>query len=105
MNPSPISRQFRHAKFAIVALALTAVVNASCSKQGSSKEATLSRANDAFAAGRYVEAEKDYREVLRLSPDDPVAVRQLGIIYEDQGQHLAAYPQLKKAAELEPGNL
>jgi tetratricopeptide (TPR) repeat protein len=84
---------------------LTAVASASCSKHDPSKDEILSRANDAFAAGQYAEAEKDYREVLRLSPADPVAVRQLGIIYEEQGQLLAAYPLLKKAAELEPDNL
>ena len=82
-----------------------AVANAGCSKHDPSKDEILSRANNAFAAGQYAEAEKNYREVLRLSPADPVAVRQLGIIYEDQGQLLAAYPQLKKAAELEPDNL
>jgi tetratricopeptide (TPR) repeat protein len=105
MNPSTTSRQYRHAKIAIVALSLTAVANASCSKQGPSKDETLSGANNAFAAGQYADAEKGYREVLRLSPTDPVAVRQLGIIYQDQGQLLAAYPLLKKAAELEPDNV
>ena len=52
-----------------------------------------------------VEAEKGYREVLRLRPDDPVAQRQLGIIYFDQGQLQQAYPLLKKSAELEPDNV
>jgi tetratricopeptide (TPR) repeat protein len=105
MSPTIASRQRRAATFAIFALALTAVANASCSKQGPSKDVLLSRANDAFAAGQYAEAEKDYREVLRLTPVDPVAVRQLGIIYEDQGRFVAAYPLLMKAAELEPDNL
>ena len=50
------------------------------------KEQLLSRAEDAFAAGQYDKAEKEYREVLRLAPDDPAALRQLGIIYFDQGQ-------------------
>ena len=51
------------------------------------------------------QAEKGYREVLRLRPDDPVAQRQLGIIYFDQGQLQQAYPLLKKSAELEPDNI
>jgi tetratricopeptide (TPR) repeat protein len=82
-----------------------ALATASCSEKAPTKDEMLSRANDAFAAGRYVEAEKDYREVLRLAPADPVAMRQLGLIYADQGELLAAYPALKKAAELEPDNL
>jgi tetratricopeptide (TPR) repeat protein len=105
MNPKITSPQYRPSTYAIFALALTAVVNASCSKRDLSKDEILSRANDAFAAGQYADAEKDYRAVLRLTPTDPVAVRQLGIIYADQGQLIAAYTQLKKAAELEPDNL
>ena len=35
------------------------------------KDEILSRANDAFAAGQYIKAEKDYREVLRVTPNDP----------------------------------
>jgi predicted Zn-dependent protease len=105
MNPTSALRRRRPAKFAILALALAAVANTGCSKHDPSKDEILSRANDAFAAGKYAEAEKAYRDVLQLTPADPVAVRQLGIIYSDRGQLLAAYPLLKKAAELEPDNL
>ena len=56
----------------------------------------LSRADAAFAAGQWDKAEKEYRKVLRLAPEDPTALRQLGRIYVDQGQILQAYPMLKK---------
>src|SRR5215467_13867274 len=44
----------------------------------------------------------DYRKVLSLAPEDQAALRQLGIIYVDQGQIIQAYPLLKKGAELQP---
>src|SRR5215467_5562895 len=44
----------------------------------------------------------DYRKVLSLAPEDQAALRQLGIIYVDQGQIIQAYPLLKKGAELKP---
>lgn len=84
------------------ALSAIAVVSFGCSKETPTKDQILSRAHDALAAGQYVKAEKDYREVLRLAPNNPVALRQLGTIYLDQGQLIQAYPPLKQAAELQP---
>src|SRR3954451_16150865 len=69
-------------------LAFLSLVSFGCSKPGPTKDEVLSRANEAFAAEQYGQAEKAYREVLRLVPTDPVALRQLGIIYFDQGQYL-----------------
>ena len=86
----------------VFALSLVAVASSGCAKEEPTKEQLLSRANDYFAAEQYDKAEKEYREVLRLAPDDPAALRQLGIIYFDQGQILQAYPLLKKSAELQP---
>jgi len=97
--------QRRSAKFAILALTLVAVANASCSKHAPNKDELLSRANDAYAAGKYSEAEKEYREVLRIASTDPVALRQLGIIYHDQGEFLQALPLLKRSAELLPNDM
>jgi tetratricopeptide (TPR) repeat protein len=81
---------------------LVAVASFGCAKEEVSKEQHLSRANEYFASQLYDKAEKEYREVLRLAPEDPAALRQLGIIYVDQGQILQAYPLLKKASELQP---
>ena len=86
----------------VFALSLVAVASAGCSKEEPTKDELLSRAKDAFAAEQYDKAEKDYRDVLRVAPEDPAALRQLGIIYLDQGQILQAYPLLKKSAELQP---
>ena len=85
-----------------LALSLVAIASFGCAKEQDSKEQHLSRANDYFAAEQYDKAEKEYRDVLRLAPEDPAALRQLGIIYLDQGQILQAYPLLKKSSELQP---
>src|SRR5215472_65866 len=86
----------------IFALCLTAVTSAGCSKDEPTKDELLSRAEAAFAAGQYAKAEMDYRKVLSRAPEDLAALRQLGIIYVDQGQITEAYPLLKKGAELQP---
>jgi len=86
----------------IFAFSLVAVASAGCSKEEPTKDQLLSRAKDAFAAGQYDNAEKQYRAVLRLAPEDPAALRQLGIIYLDQGQNPQAYLSLKKYSELQP---
>jgi Flp pilus assembly protein TadD len=85
----------------IIALSVTALTAVACSK-APTKEELLARAKEAVAAQNYVEAEKDYRAVLRLSPGDPAAVRELAAIYHNQRQLAQSYPLLKKAAELAP---
>ena len=65
----------------------------------------LSKANVAFEKAQFVEAEHEYREVLRLAPSDAVAQRQLGLLYFEQGQIRQAFPLLKRAADAEPDNL
>src|SRR5262245_22495032 len=76
-------------------LALCLVLaTAACSKKPT-KEQLLSRADAARAAEQYDKAEKEYREVLRLAPDDPAALRELTTIYLDQGQLAQAYPLIQ----------
>src|SRR6185369_12531645 len=86
----------------VLALSIAALAIAGCSEKAPTKDQILSRANEAFAAQRYIQAEKDYREVLRLAPDDPFAMRSLGILYSDQGQIVQAYPLPKKYSGLQP---
>ena len=94
----------RHNLRLILAASFLAVWSAGCSKEADTKETRLSRADGYFAEQQYQKAEKEYREALRLAPGDPVAERQLGIIYFEQGQLRQAYPLLKKSSELEPDN-
>jgi putative PEP-CTERM system TPR-repeat lipoprotein len=86
----------------IFAVCLAAIANVGCSKDEPTKEQLVSRADAAFAAGQWDKAETDYRKVLRLAPEESAALRQLGIIYLDQGQIVQAYPLLRKFAELQP---
>ena len=95
----------RHNLRLILAASFLALWSAGCSKEADTKETRLSRADGFFAEQQYQKAEKEYREALRLAPGDPVAERQLGIIYFEQGQLRQAYPLLKKSSELEPDNL
>jgi tetratricopeptide (TPR) repeat protein len=86
----------------IFALCLAGVANAGCAKDEPTKDELLSRAEAAFAAGQWDKAEMDYRKVLSLAPEDQAALRQLGIIYVDQGQIVQGYPLLKKFVDLQP---
>ena len=97
-----ISATQRRVREFICIFVFVPLVSFGCAKEQDSKEQHLSRANDYLAAEQYDKAEKEYRDVLRLAPEDPAALRQLGIIYLDQGQILQAYPLLKKSAELQP---
>jgi hypothetical protein len=44
----------------------------------------LERAKQYFESGEGHEAEMDYRNVLRIQPVKPLAIRRLGMIYQDQ---------------------
>jgi tetratricopeptide (TPR) repeat protein len=91
-----------HTARALCGIFLMAAVSSGCSKHEESKETLLSRANGYLASAQYDKAEKEYRDVLRLAPDDPVALRQLAIIYYEQGQVPQAFQALQKAAEGQP---
>ena len=80
-----------HTARTLCGIFLMAAASSGCSKHEESKETLLSRANGYLASAQYDKAEKEYREVLRLAPDDPVALRQLAIIYVEQGQLPQAY--------------
>jgi tetratricopeptide (TPR) repeat protein len=91
--------RFRQSFFMLLLLAIS---TAGCSKGEPTNEELLSSAEAAFAAGQWDKAEIDYRKVLSRAPEDQAALRQLGIIYLDQGQIVQAYPLLKKLVDLQP---
>jgi tetratricopeptide (TPR) repeat protein len=60
---------------------------------------------DAYAAQRRTaEAEKEYREALRVRPNLPGAHLSIGIVYADSGQWEKAQEEFRAEARLEPGN-
>src|SRR5262249_10395105 len=99
---TPIARHQKHQNKILTLLLLESFVGTGCSKQGPSKDQLLARAKEALESGQLLRAEKDYRDVLRVAPEDPTALSQLAILYSEQGQFLQAFPLLKKSAELNP---
>src|SRR5437870_310816 len=85
----------------LLVLALVIAGGAGCSK-AARKNRYLESANRDFKSERYDKAEIEYLKVLQVAPLNPVAVRQLGFIYHNQGRLPQAYAYLKKAGELEP---
>src|SRR3982075_3377895 len=88
-----------------LALTLAALAAGCSNQQADTPEQHLAKANLALNNDQLIEAEKEYREVIRLAPNDAVAQRQLGIVYFEQGQFPQAIPLLKRAADAEPNNL
>ncbi|MEP6662518.1 MAG: tetratricopeptide repeat protein, partial [Verrucomicrobiota bacterium] len=68
------------------------------------KNRYLKNADADFAAGKYQKAEIGYLNVLKVSELDPVAVRQLGFLYYEQGRLPQAYSYLREAVKLDPEN-
>src|SRR5262245_33919664 len=98
-HPKPATcPRIRH----LVLTLAVAVASFGCAKEQDTWEQHLSRANNYSAAQQWDKAENEYREVLRLAPENPAALRQLGMLYLDRGQTLQAYPLLKKISELQP---
>lgn len=100
-----VSKRSSAGKIAVLATLLLAVGMGGCSQKTDTPQQHLSKANVAFDKGQLAEAEHEYREVLRLASSDPVAQRQLGLLYFEQGQLRQALPLLKRAADAEPDNL
>ena len=87
-----------------IALLLVACVALGCSRE-SRKARHLERANRYFQAGDIDKAEIEYGNVLLLDENQKVAVRQLGLIYFDQGKPAKAYPLLRRAEGLDPDDI
>jgi putative PEP-CTERM system TPR-repeat lipoprotein len=91
-------------RFALLVFASTALIGGGCTKHAR-MERLLARANRDFDAGAYDKAELEYTGSRRFAPFNPVAIRQLGILYFDEGRLTHAYAFLKKAVELDPKNV
>ena len=93
-----LHRQFPN----LLALALCLAMTAGCTKAAKARR-LLSAAGRDFEAKRYDAAELEYESVLRLSRLNPVAIRQLGLLYYEDGRP-EAFVYLKKALEQDPKN-
>jgi tetratricopeptide (TPR) repeat protein len=84
-----------------LALATVFLFGPGCTKTARANR-SIAQADQYFAAGEYAKAEIEYLNALKTGGINPVAVRQLGIIYSEQGRPLQAAPYLQKASELDP---
>ena len=88
----------------VVAVLVTTVLTTGCSRE--SKIAKYQqRAEAEFKAGNYDSAEIEYRNLLRLDPANPLALRNLGLMSFKQGRIARAYFTLTEAAKSRPDDL
>jgi tetratricopeptide (TPR) repeat protein len=88
----------------ISVLGLSFFAGLGCSQQ-SKKERHLTQAERHYAAGKYDEAEIEYKNVVQLEPQNAVALGRLGCIYYEQTRLFPARAFLQRASELQPDNL
>src|SRR5947207_723855 len=88
----------------ILIAALIVIGGAGCTREAK-KNRHLERANRYFQAADYEKAEIEYLNVLRLDPQNAVAVPRLGLVCFEQGRLAPAYALLRKAGQLQPDNL
>ena len=85
----------------LLAALLMVVALTACSREAR-KARHLGRAESHFKAGDYEKAKIEYLNVLRLERNNFRALRQMGLIFQEQGAPLQAYRFLAKAKELAP---
>lgn len=81
-----------------------AIASTGCFFKGA-KARHLERGDKYYAAGKFDEAEIEYRNVLKVDPFNPAVIGKLGILYYEQGRLTRIFPFLAKARELQPDNL
>src|SRR5688500_6910628 len=62
----------------------------------------LNRGQNFFKAEKFDRAEIEFLNVLRLQPTNAVALRHLGLGYQQQGKVPQAYAHLQKASQIDP---
>lgn len=87
----------------LLTLALTVGLSMGCSKSYRAQK-LINSADLEFQAQHYDAAETQYEAARHLSPLNPAAIRQLGLLYAEEGRVYQAYAFLKKSLELEPNN-
>jgi tetratricopeptide (TPR) repeat protein len=91
-------------RLAPIVLLAALVALSGCSRKTRAARA-LEAGNRDFAAGKYDEAEIEYKDARVLDPLNPVTIGQLGRLYAKEGRIAPAYTFLKKATELTPNSV
>ncbi|MFO1487470.1 MAG: tetratricopeptide repeat protein [Verrucomicrobiota bacterium] len=89
----------------IALVILVAGLGLSGCSQGSRKARHQAKADKAFDAGDYPQAEVEYLNLVSVDPTDAHAMARLGLIYLENGKMSRAFPFLKRAEELDGNNL
>jgi len=87
-----------------VLMAAVTIALVSCSDEAR-KVRFLQRADRYFDSGDYEKAKIEYLNALHVSGNDTTALRQIGVIWLEEGAPLRAYPFFARAKELEPTNI
>jgi tetratricopeptide (TPR) repeat protein len=98
---SSVESLLRRSLLLFVAVALCAG-GTGCSKVR--RRHFIAQANKDFEAQQYDRAEIEYRSALQIPPPNPLAIRQLGLVYFEEGKTSDAYRLLSRAAQIEPQN-
>src|ERR1044071_8430954 len=75
-----------------------------CSREAK-KTRAVERADRYFKQQEYVKAEIEYFNALRQGGEDPKVIRQLGLIYVEQGRFSRARQAFQKVTSLRPNDL
>ena len=97
-------RTLRRINPRVLAGLLIAIVATGCSPEAK-KSGFLKRADSYFQSGEYDKAKIEYLNLLKADPQNATAIRQLGIIWFEQGAPLNAAPFLLRARDLVPDDL
>ena len=93
---TPISRFFR-----IVATLLLVTTLTGCTKSMRRRHLVAAADRD-FKEQHFDSAEARYREALRIPPASPAAIRQLGVLFFEEGRRGEAYPFLFHVVQSTP---
>lgn len=88
----------------ILVLCLACTLMAGCSRE-SKKVKIQQRAEAHLKAGDYDRAEIEYKNLLRLEPTNQVALRNLGVMFSEQGRLVDSYRLLSNARKVFPDDL
>src|SRR3979411_88633 len=88
---------------AVMAISLVAATIGGCHLPGR-KSRVMERADRYFKAGEYEKAKIEYMNVLRLDRTNRTAIKQLGIIWFEEGAPLRAFPFLRAPRDLDPND-
>src|SRR5436190_22151043 len=93
-----------HSLLRFFAAAVVLASTAGCSAEAK-RNRYLSRADNYFKAGEYEKAKIEYANVLQSDPQNAVAIRQMGLLWTEQGAPLRALPFLINTRQHDPANL